>query len=387
MSDMENHISCPKIIIGKSEIMNVTDYLKNNSLVTLEDQYHLIISRHDSLPLVILNYDQINSPKTDPLVMECRGLVVEEGTWDVIARPFGRFFNLGEAKNICDSFDWSDFSTMEKVDGTLAILYNYNGQWIVNTRRTFGEGQTVTGTTWKELFFIAADSNFEEFCQDLDPEYTYLFEICSPYNKIVRTYTSPQLYLLAVINKNNGEELNIKELVKLSSDKNIKFPNYFEFHSPDEIIEWLDENAKNDATFEGVVVKDRNNLRIKIKSKTYVALHQLKSNDNLFIPKNLVPIVLGAECEEVLTYFPEVSQLVYEIKDKLEGEFQKLLQIWKDNKDVPMDQQKEFALKIKDNMFSSILFSIRKEFGENQTEEHLRKSWEKSADLIVKKLF
>ena len=36
---------------------------------------------HPTLPLVILDYSQINSPKLHPIVLECRGLVLEMGTW------------------------------------------------------------------------------------------------------------------------------------------------------------------------------------------------------------------------------------------------------------------------------------------------------------------
>ena len=40
-----------------------------------------------------------------PVVQECRGLLLEEGTWNVVAMPFTKFFNFGE--KLAPTIDWS----------------------------------------------------------------------------------------------------------------------------------------------------------------------------------------------------------------------------------------------------------------------------------------
>lgn len=48
--------------------------------------------------LVSLKYDQIESPMGNPLVQQCRGMVVDLETCEVVAWPYDKFWNLGEAR-------------------------------------------------------------------------------------------------------------------------------------------------------------------------------------------------------------------------------------------------------------------------------------------------
>ena len=55
----------------------------------LEDlKNELGISSNSFDDLVVLNYSQIDSPKTDPLVRMCRGIVIEKDTWNIVHYPF-----------------------------------------------------------------------------------------------------------------------------------------------------------------------------------------------------------------------------------------------------------------------------------------------------------
>lgn len=94
------------------------------TLDDLNKLYGIDATHSETDPLVILNYDQIESPKTHPVVRECRGLVLEKDTWNVVARAFTRFFNYGETD--CQ-FDWSKFTATTKEDGSLLLLYRYAG--------------------------------------------------------------------------------------------------------------------------------------------------------------------------------------------------------------------------------------------------------------------
>jgi hypothetical protein len=104
------------------------------------------------LPLVIINYDQIASPKSHPIANECRGLCVElpfdtkelkglGGTaappWTVVAKGMDRFHNYGEIPAQSQAFDWSHFTATSKEDGSYMLLYRYRGVWRVNTRHNF----------------------------------------------------------------------------------------------------------------------------------------------------------------------------------------------------------------------------------------------------------
>ena len=120
-------------------MLQVQEYLQTKSHDALSDELGIKVNRHDTLPLVILNYDQIESPKTNPIVRECRGLVLHADTHELVARSFSRFFNWGEVVEEMPEFDFSDFIIQSKEDGSLILIYFFDGEWRVNTRGSFAQ--------------------------------------------------------------------------------------------------------------------------------------------------------------------------------------------------------------------------------------------------------
>ena len=56
-------------------MLEVQKYLKSGkNIVDLESEFSIKTTFHPNLPLVILNYNQIESPKTETIVRECRAL-------------------------------------------------------------------------------------------------------------------------------------------------------------------------------------------------------------------------------------------------------------------------------------------------------------------------
>ena len=93
------------------------------------------------------------------------------------------------------------------MDGSYINLFNWRSQWYITTRGSWAEGQiNNTDKTWKEIFLVALGiENLEQLNTDsrynlLDKRYNYVFELCSPYNKVVRYYKEPQGYLLGIFN-------------------------------------------------------------------------------------------------------------------------------------------------------------------------------------------
>jgi hypothetical protein len=360
-------------------MLEVQKYLNDNTLASLEAEFAIKIKHHPILPLVILNYNQINSPKLYPIVRECRGLVLEMSTWKLVAKSFSRFFNWGE---IQESFNFKNFTASSKEDGTLIILYNYEGQWIVNTRQTFGDGiVNNTSYTWQELVCKALSiNNLQELT--LSPDYAYSFELCSPYNKVVTTYQNTELYFLSAFDK-NGNELNKDIAEKLVVGLPVKFTTYTQFNSIDDILVYLRQLAKTNPTFEGVVIRDDKNVRFKIKNESYLALHRLSNNGSVGGWRNIVKLILIGEEDEVLTYFPELNADFNKWTGILKQEYGKLRRVFLDARDI--ERQKDFAIYINGKTpYTSLLFSLRKQ-SLNQ-EEDLEKMWQQSYDLIIKVL-
>ena len=62
---------------------------------------------------------------------ECRGLVLEDKTFNVIAMPFMKFFNAAEPLGKATNFDWATAGVYEKLDGSLmtSIGTRAAGSW------------------------------------------------------------------------------------------------------------------------------------------------------------------------------------------------------------------------------------------------------------------
>ena len=113
--------------------LQVQKFLRQGGTVDrLKAELGINVDRKDDL--VLLSYDQIDSPKTDPIVMECRGLILEKGAWEVVSMPFRRFFNHGEMLDLTKDFPYPGAKAQQKLDGSLIQLFHWNGRWRMSTR-------------------------------------------------------------------------------------------------------------------------------------------------------------------------------------------------------------------------------------------------------------
>jgi len=369
-------------------MLEVQKYLiSGKTLDDLTDDLAIKACHHPDLPLVILNYNQIeSSPKTHPIVRECRALTLDTRDWSIVARSMERFFNWGEVADEMPDFDFSDFIIQSKEDGSLVLVYHFDGEWHINTRGSFAKDtMQFQDFTWTEGILRALNvDKLSSLENHLDKNVTYICEFCSTWNKIVRTYSDPIVYLLTAFE--GKRELTWDELDAIQNGI-MSAPDIISFKSIEEIQEFIKEQEENDPTFEGVVIRDRAGRRWKVKSATYLGLHRLRGEgDNVWNPKHLIPFILTGEDDELLTYFPEVRGTFYEYKCCVLNAYADLVELWGDNWSI--EDQKEFALAIKDESpFAGILFNIRKIHGEHQKSKHLKEAWRESPDAIFKTLF
>lgn len=351
------------------------------SLDDLCEEFKLEYIRHASLSLVNLNYTA-QSPKDHPIVMETRGLILEDETWDIVGLPMKRFFNHGETEHT-SQFDWEDFTAYEKLDGTMILLSPYMGRWIVSTRGTFGDRFVGdSGKTWSDWFWEIAP--FKE--DDLAADICYIFELWTPFNQVVRVYEKPNLWLLAASDLNREAELNESRLYAEAIALGVSTPLKLRLNFL-EVFDAIAAYEESDPTFEGFVLKDRNGLRLKVKTRTYKEIHKFFGNGNLLLPKRLVPLVLSGNYEEVMSRFPSVREPIAKISDTLNVECMKLWQVWKEARGI--ESQKDFAQYILPRtQLSAILFDIRKRFyGREVSIGDFTKAFRQHGDLLLKKIY
>lgn len=228
---------------------------------------------HPTLPLTIWNYTpkvQYGEGNTqykfwDDVTKQCRGLVTDnEG--NVVARPFKKFFNIEENQHT----PTEQFDVYEKMDGSLGILFNYKGEWVLATRGSFTSDQSVKGTELLQKYDY----------QRLNPDYTYLFEIIYPENRIVCTYDFEDLVLLGMIHTESGDEVNIHS----GNNEDVRFKNLLNnlgfniVRKYDGISDYTYLKHAISDNREGFVVRFSNGDRMKIKGEEYLRLHKIMTN-------------------------------------------------------------------------------------------------------------
>lgn len=333
-------------------MLHIQNYLINNSLEQLNSELFIKVKRHNKYPnLIGLCYSQLESPKLHPIVKEARGLILDSSNnWKIVAYGLNRFLNYKEGG--ADEIDWSTALTMTKLDGSLIQIYYYNNQWLVATKGSPNASGTVHdyGFTFNHLAWkIFYEEGYN--LTDLHPSYTYCFELCTPYNKVVVPHIKNSLTLLSIRNNITLKEVTLDPSNILCRPFNlVKYHNLSNWEDILKSIEKL-----NGHEHEGYVVVDANFNRVKIKHPAYVALSHLKEG---LTKRRLLEIVRQNEGEEFLNYFPELQTLYLEIKCKYDNLINAIEQTW--SKYQTIENQKEFALLVKDYNYSGLLFSLKR---------------------------
>jgi len=333
--------------------MEVIKYLKLNSLDDLTSEFG-IKSKVYGNGLVVLNYDQINSPKFHPIVRECRGLIIDFYTMSPVSRTFDRFFNLNEKPN--DDFDPNLLVRVEeKADGSLMSVYWHDDRWNVATRgNAYAEGETLAGITFEGVFLDTIGMCLDDFMRGMNKNRSYTFELCSIYNKVVKFYEKPVIYLLNVFDFVTNKELDSYNIDNIAKFLNVKRPIVYDIEM-DDVVKSFEEFP---ATEEGYVLIDANGNRVKVKNPAYVNLHHLKGNGTI-TPKRITDVVFNGETEEVLEYFPEYSDIFYPYQYAYDDLVHAIKKDWELLQKMDLDQ-KQFALSINHLFYKGILFSLRK---------------------------
>lgn len=332
--------------------MKVLEYIKENGVQKLNEEFGIMVKLYED-GLYVLNYDQINSPKAHPIVMECRGLIIDHD-FNVVSRSLDRFFNLGEQPDTQVHLDWSKVECAEKVDGSLIKIYNWKGTWYCSTRGTAFAESSVNGfpITFKELVLKALDCTEDQFqsrCDFwLDTNYTYVCEITSTENRVVTRYEGCTLWSLTVRDNITGQFV-VDDSIYSVGAKKIKCHS---FNSVDDCV----NTAKHLPDLEeGYVVYQDGKPVCKVKSPAYVAVHHIRGEG--LSPKRIMQLVLINEQDEYLNYFPEDENFFTPYVEGLQQLLDDIAVVYDRFEGVV--EQKEFALSVKDYPFSGVLFQAR----------------------------
>jgi hypothetical protein len=295
------------------------------------------VNKHPEHDLYIYNYTQNAQFERiwNDVTLACRGLILD-GNDNVIARPFPKFFNLGEMEN--QILPETTFEVYDKMDGSLGILY-----WIDNTPFIASRGSFTSDQSDKANEML--HGKYRSSWSLLDKNKTYLFEIIYPENRVVLDYgVAEQLVLLAIIDTQSGEEFPLED---------VGFPVVERYNGIKDILVLKEMDIANK---EGFIIKYADNFRVKIKFEEYLRLHRIITQvSNLNIWEYLKT---NQSFEEILEKVPdEFFNWVKQTKKELENNYAVIENQCKaDFK--PLESRKETALYFQTCKYPKVLFAM-----------------------------
>ncbi|MGL4631189.1 MAG: T4 RnlA family RNA ligase [Leadbetterella sp.] len=236
---------------------------KSIDIVELEklvEQRYINKQKHPYAELYIYNYSQTTQFEKywNEITLASRGLILDD-RGNIRARPFPKFFNFEELES--DQIPNENFEVFEKLDGSLGILYWIDDVPFIATRGSFSSDQAK----WASDFL---HSKYSHLFTRLNPDYTYLFEIIYPENRVVVDYgETTDLILIGIVETGSGKEIDLP--------KDLGFPLVKKFDGLNDYQQLKNYDASN---FEGFVLKYKSGYRLKVKLEEYVRLHKILTN-------------------------------------------------------------------------------------------------------------
>lgn len=304
---------------------------------------------------VLFSYNMIESDFSNPIVQEARGIIFYEPTWEVVCYPFNKFFNVQEGH--AADIDWNTAIVTEKIDGSIIKLWFHLGEWHVSTNGTIdaskaslaqaAEFGTMKAENYYDLFVYAANKyDFLSVLDSLDKGYTYIFELVSPFNRVVVPYTETKIYHIGTRSNWNFYEEDF--------DIGIEKPRQFELSSLDECL-----TAAGALPFseEGYVVRDWKFDRVKIKSPAYVAAHHLKNN-GVITYERILELVRNNAQDDFVAVYPEYTIMVDKIINGLSWFAQVVHNDWNAMPEFEEGDRKSYALWAKCQHAPAFFFAL-----------------------------
>lgn len=316
---------------------------------------YIRVNKHPNLPISIVNYTEKSQFENvwNEVTRQCRDLIIDNKL-NIVARPFDKFLNYGQNQSDVFLKDYT-VEVTDKMDGSLGIVFEYEGEWHVATRGSFTSDQAV----WATSFLHTPHKDYK---LDLWYEETYLVEIIYPGNRVVLNYGDREdLVLLAARNAVTGAVRAAKDVEEWYGPKTTTFPYKT-------LTEALEAPPRTNA--EGFVVYfPELDYRIKIKQGDYVLLHKIVTGlterriwENMKDGKTLPELYAIVPDEWHAWLSKTYSAIAYDYMMTIEAikhDFQ--LAVWdmqNTEKFPDGGTRKDFAQRVKGMQYQGFMFSL-----------------------------
>ncbi len=208
--------------------------------------------------------------------LECRSVVINLRTEEIVIAPFRKFRNLNE----CPENELSvvveeikNAKTVEitnKLDGSMQCLRWYNGKAFMS-----GSQAIDPNMSWRLTDGIMKLTDKYKVMAKENKNLTFIFEYISLQDTHVVKYTKEQegLYLIGIRDVYTGRQYSYKEVSEFSIKYNIPMTDIFD-KTFDEVLEDIKTIKSDD--MEGFVINIDGHM-IKVKGDDYTQIHRILS--------------------------------------------------------------------------------------------------------------
>lgn len=275
----------------------------NDILPYIQDASEILVA--DKGDYIVINY-QVVMQDTFPegndikalMRRECRGLLFDKETGQIIRRPYHKFFNVNERSDSHQSkINFANkHCVLDKLDGSMLSPFICKGNIHWGTR------MGVTDVADQTQQFLALHPEYNTMCVLLIQNgHTPMFEWCSRKQRIVLDYGhEDQLVLTGIRNMITGEYWDKFQEDNLASMYGI--PTVRSFESKNNIQELI-EHTRGLENTEGFVIRFENGDMFKIKCDWYCQLH--KTLEHIVHEKDVIRLILDEKLDDVKAILPE----------------------------------------------------------------------------------
>lgn len=307
--------------------------------------YNLKISEDDGF--VLFKYNQINSDFSQEICKEARGLILDtQDNFRVVRYAFKKFFNIDE--NYAAHIDWDTAVASEKIDGSIMSVWYARDKWHLSTNGTIDAFKAeISGVgpykTFGDLFeSVCPMSTFTYF----DKNKCITFELVSPYTKVVIDYPKTQVYVLSIRDMSTLAEYSIDYLQVWANANAFATPQVYYLNNQSDYRKLVENMPEG---HEGIVVRDANDNRVKIKTLLYFQMHRARNNGVMTLER-AIELILANDHAEFLSYFPEYTNYFDSVAAVING-VTMIAQVW-DAAHFASEWQKEFSEKVAKKQFA-----------------------------------
>jgi hypothetical protein len=229
-----------------------------------------IMAKCDEKSKLILLYHKYDLPIKSELEKECRSVIIDAETLQVVSYTCNNPIYNKEAQQFIINTTPIDMNIFKCYEGSLLSLFNHNDTWYLSTRRCLDSRDSLWNSKSHYDMFIDVlkkeNLTFDEFTNKLNPNYGYYFVLIHHENKQIINYSNifdieySKLCLIFVRDKETQSEID----ETLCDYKHIFAPERITMEEFTEENKKLDINIKN----EGIIIKLNSGKECILKLQT-----------------------------------------------------------------------------------------------------------------------